>query len=280
MSCACLGGVSCSTTPAQRLTTPGGAATSSPLASSACPCAMLRQQDSAARADRKVLSPPELPPRPPPQLAGDNAGTLWRSRLVTHTPCTASGLHPSRWWLAERRGLCYPFLTAVVRTTPLLVPPPTMASHTAHGGARRRQLAASHCAILLLAFLSAATGQTFTCTTTNRVASSCSALADLYSSTSGASWKTRTGWATAAAGTASDYCSFTGITCTGTGAFSPRPTGCLSPRSDCIPAGALSCSGVGDWNVRLLLCVRRSVCSQLTSPRPLLGLLATSLTTC
>ncbi len=36
----------------------------------------------------------------------------------------------------------------------------------------------------------------------------CSALGDLYYATNGSGWTTNTGWSSAAAGTATSYCSF------------------------------------------------------------------------
>jgi len=41
----------------------------------------------------------------------------------------------------------------------------------------------------------------------------CRALSDLYNATNGASWKTKTGWSAAAAGTPTDYCTFYGAGC-------------------------------------------------------------------
>ena len=47
----------------------------------------------------------------------------------------------------------------------------------------------------------------------NTDATVCRALGDLYNATGGASWTIRTGWSAAAAGTPTDYCTFSGITC-------------------------------------------------------------------
>ena len=47
----------------------------------------------------------------------------------------------------------------------------------------------------------------------NNNATVCSALGDLYSATNGASWANSNGWSIAAAGTAIDYCTFFGVTC-------------------------------------------------------------------
>jgi sugar lactone lactonase YvrE len=54
----------------------------------------------------------------------------------------------------------------------------------------------------------------FTCTQSDAV---CSALGDFYYSTVGASWSRRAGWSSAAAGTPTSYCTFTGLICSGTG---------------------------------------------------------------
>jgi hypothetical protein len=54
----------------------------------------------------------------------------------------------------------------------------------------------------------------FTCTQSDAV---CSALGDFYYSTGGASWSRRAGWSSAAAGTPTNYCAFTGMICSGTG---------------------------------------------------------------
>jgi len=51
---------------------------------------------------------------------------------------------------------------------------------------------------------------TFLCTQQDIV---CSVLGDLYYATDGAGWQTRTGWASASAGTATDYCTFLGTYC-------------------------------------------------------------------
>jgi len=49
----------------------------------------------------------------------------------------------------------------------------------------------------------------------NNDATVCRALGDFYNSTGGASWipTMRTGWSAAAAGTPTDYCTFSMITC-------------------------------------------------------------------
>jgi len=43
----------------------------------------------------------------------------------------------------------------------------------------------------------------------------CGALGDLYYATGGASWTTNSGWSSAAAGSPTNFCSFSGATCTG-----------------------------------------------------------------
>ena len=52
----------------------------------------------------------------------------------------------------------------------------------------------------------------FSCTQQD---AACSALGDLYYATNGAGWTTNTGWASACAGTSTDYCTFSGVTCNG-----------------------------------------------------------------
>jgi hypothetical protein len=55
------------------------------------------------------------------------------------------------------------------------------------------------------------------CTTPGRDGAACFALGQLYSSAVGDAWTERGGWADAAAGVATDYCSFEGVTCDGAG---------------------------------------------------------------
>ena len=47
------------------------------------------------------------------------------------------------------------------------------------------------------------------------VATQCTALQDFYAATNGSGWITQAGWTTAASGIATDYCTFFGVTCTG-----------------------------------------------------------------
>ncbi len=67
------------------------------------------------------------------------------------------------------------------------------------------------CALLLVAYF-AGVGA-FTCSNSN--ANTCNALALLYTATSGSSWTYNNGWAAAAGGTATSYCTFYGVTCGG-----------------------------------------------------------------
>jgi hypothetical protein len=53
---------------------------------------------------------------------------------------------------------------------------------------------------------------TFTCSSQD---ATCNALGALYTATGGASWTRNSGWTTAAAGTATNYCSFYNVTCGG-----------------------------------------------------------------
>jgi hypothetical protein len=59
-------------------------------------------------------------------------------------------------------------------------------------------------------FSCVAGSQVFSCTQQD---ATCSALGDLYYATNGAGWTTKTGWASASAGTSTDYCTFSGVTC-------------------------------------------------------------------
>jgi len=56
----------------------------------------------------------------------------------------------------------------------------------------------------------------FTCGNSNDAAT-CAALGDLYTATTVTAWSNSDGWSTAAAGTATDYCSFAGLSCDGSG---------------------------------------------------------------
>ena len=60
----------------------------------------------------------------------------------------------------------------------------------------------------------------FTCASSGNDATTCAALGDLYTATNGASWASNSGWSSAAAGTATDYCTFGGIFCRGDVVFS------------------------------------------------------------
>ena len=78
---------------------------------------------------------------------------------------------------------------------------------------RRRGAAPSlytRLAVLLAA--AAAASAAFTCAPQNDAAQ-CAALGALYASTSGAGWSDQAGWATAAAGSPTDYCTFSGVSC-------------------------------------------------------------------
>jgi len=55
---------------------------------------------------------------------------------------------------------------------------------------------------------------TFTCAAGND-ATQCAALGDLYYSTGGSSWSSKSGWTSAASGTATNYCTFIGVVCVG-----------------------------------------------------------------
>ena len=69
--------------------------------------------------------------------------------------------------------------------------------------------------MLLVAALAArAAAAAFTCAPANDV-TACAALGDFYVATNGASWASNAGWTTAVAGTATDYCTFQGLSCNG-----------------------------------------------------------------
>jgi hypothetical protein len=72
------------------------------------------------------------------------------------------------------------------------------------------------CLLLLCALRCGGGAAAFVCRS-DRDAAACAALGALYASTGGASWGARVGWADAAAGRASDYCAFTGVTCSAGG---------------------------------------------------------------
>ena len=57
-----------------------------------------------------------------------------------------------------------------------------------------------------------ADAQTFTCGASDNLLF-CDVLSDFYYATNGQGWTTSSGWASAAAGTATDYCSFYGVFC-------------------------------------------------------------------
>ena len=76
-------------------------------------------------------------------------------------------------------------------------------------------------ALLALAFtLYSTSDAAFVCTQAD---AACTALADLYAATGGSAWSSfyhgNVGWSDAAAGTATSYCSFTGVLCSPLGAL-------------------------------------------------------------
>ena len=89
-------------------------------------------------------------------------------------------------------------------------------------------------ALLCLLLLENALAQTFTCATGND-ATQCAALRDLYYATNGpSSWSSKSGWSSAAAGTATNYCTFELVGCT-----SNNVTGL------CVPCGSAGRGGSG-----------------------------------
>ena len=66
--------------------------------------------------------------------------------------------------------------------------------------------------LLLLLGVLGVSAQVFTCGGGNN-ATVCSALGDLYYATNGASWLGNDGWRMAAAGTPTDYCTFSQVSC-------------------------------------------------------------------
>jgi hypothetical protein len=106
---------------------------------------------------------------------------------------------------------------------------------------------ASQLLVLVVALLSTscAHGQTFACSANGTYATwyspnICAALGELYASTRGASWTTRTGWSAAAAGTPTDYCSFYGITCSSGGSTKGLNVMCV-PLPPCVPLRSVPC---------------------------------------
>lgn len=67
-------------------------------------------------------------------------------------------------------------------------------------------------AMLLLLVAAAESDAVFTCASTNDPLH-CAALGDLYDATNGMGWLKNAGWRTAAAGTATDLCTFYGVSC-------------------------------------------------------------------
>jgi hypothetical protein len=74
---------------------------------------------------------------------------------------------------------------------------------------------------------------TFACAASND-ATQCAALRDLYYTTSGPSWGSKSGWSSAAAGTLTDYCTFFGVICVGN-----------NIKYLCVPRGSAGCGGSG-----------------------------------
>ena len=85
-------------------------------------------------------------------------------------------------------------------------------------GATRRASFALACVLLLSAPRDSRAA--FTCAAPGNNNVVCAALGDLYAATGGASWSAKTGWAAAAAATATSYCSFAGVSCSGSTAVS------------------------------------------------------------
>jgi hypothetical protein len=83
---------------------------------------------------------------------------------------------------------------------------------------RRAALLARVAALCAALQVAAGAASQLACETPGRDAASCAALGDLYAATGGASWAARAGWRDASAGRATDYCSFTGVTCDANGA--------------------------------------------------------------
>ena len=80
-----------------------------------------------------------------------------------------------------------------------------------HQSLRRGTMPCAVRALLLMAYF-AGVGA-FTCL--NSDAYTCNTLALLYTATSGSSWTYNNGWAAAAGDNATSYCTFYGVTCTG-----------------------------------------------------------------
>ena len=85
-----------------------------------------------------------------------------------------------------------------------------MLQHAVAGAASPTNAEAAMRALLLAAFAAGTTA--FTCTTSDIV---CDALGDLWAATNTGTgtWLHTAGWVDASAGTATDYCTFYGVTC-------------------------------------------------------------------
>ena len=91
-------------------------------------------------------------------------------------------------------------------------------------------------ALLFLLLLKSTLAQTFTCASGND-ATQCAALRDFYYATNGpSSWSgwSKSGWSSAAAGTATSYCTFTDVTCAG-----------INVVQLCVPRGSAGRGGSG-----------------------------------
>ena len=112
----------------------------------------------------------------------------------------------------------------------------------------------------------------FVCT---RHDATCGALGDFYTSTAGAGWLNSSGWASAASGTPTDYCTFYGITCDSGGGLTRLCVcaHCVSAQLMCSAEAPRSCacsylqsnqlsgsipSSLGSLTGLVFLCVRRT----------------------
>ena len=84
----------------------------------------------------------------------------------------------------------------------------------------------------------------FVCAPRNSAAE-CTALGALYSATNGERWRSSTGWSSAAAGVATDYCTFVGVECGGEdGASVVKVKLALNELSGTLPDGLGALSAV------------------------------------
>lgn len=114
------------------------------------------------------------------------------------------------------------------------------ASGTARRPPARGACAAALCSrsapllLLLLACTAATATPVFSCAPGNN-ATQCAALGALYSATGGPGWVNSSGWAAAAAGQPTDFCTFAGVACAWTRVATPLPFIARGTRNASLP---------------------------------------------